>query len=87
MGDLNGNYERLISIHEDVREVKSTLQQSVSELSAAVDRLTDKFDILIIRNESQVPIKLVMLMFALAVGAIAGVKTLDAFVTRILVGP
>lgn len=86
MGDLNGSHEKLLSIHEDVREVKATLQHSIADLAQAVDRLTDKFDILITRNESQVPVKLAIWMFVLATGAIAGVKTLDAVVQHFL-GP
>lgn len=80
----NGHLAKLDAIESRVAGVEDTLQHSIYHLTNAINRMADKFEVFIEKSTETVPAKLAMLMFILAFGAVAGVKTLDALIQRYL---
>lgn len=83
--DSNGHTEGLQEVKEDIADIRGALHQSLWHLTSAVNRMADKFEVLI--EKKFVPLEVVVLLFLLAMGANIGAKVLDSYILRLLGAP
>lgn len=88
----NGKGDRLEAIHteieevkEGVGEVKESLKYAIYDLSNAVNRIADKFEIFL--EGKFVPLKLAMLMFIFAMAGNTTGKVIDRLLELFLTLP
>lgn len=67
---------------EDKRE--ESIRESIRENTKAIKELTDKIAIFMTMYQKAIPYPMVLLMFAIIIAALFGVKSLGAFVNGAL---
>ena len=77
------SYEKIEAMGRDVHAIKTSLEGallsltvSVTQLSNEIKGLSDKIEVTASMWEKAVPVKLVMVLFAIMIGSLFGVKSL-----------